>query len=117
YQRTTSVSLDESKSIPHGDARGASMLDDALRSTPLDALVVGGGQAGLAAAQALSAAGVVCRVHERSARIGDAWRERFDSLVLFSPREVSALPGLPHDGDPGRYPSKNEMGDYLERYA
>jgi putative flavoprotein involved in K+ transport len=80
-------------------------------------LVVGAGQAGLAAAQALRAVGLECVVHERHTRIGDSWRQRFDSLHLFSSRETSALPDLPHAGNPFGYPSKNEMGDYLERYA
>jgi putative flavoprotein involved in K+ transport len=56
-------------------------------------------------------------VHERHPRIGDSWRKRFDSLVLFTPRRISALPGLDHEGDPRGYPGKDEMGDYLERYA
>lgn len=80
-------------------------------------LIVGAGQAGLAAAHALQDAGVEYVVHERHPRIGDSWRKRFDSLVLFTPRELDALPGLPMEGDPRGYPSKDEMGDYLERYA
>ncbi|HEX6993276.1 MAG TPA: NAD(P)/FAD-dependent oxidoreductase [Gammaproteobacteria bacterium] len=82
-----------------------------------DVLVIGAGQAGLATARALEDAGVTCIVHERHARIGDSWRRRFDSLVLFTPRELDALPGLRHEGDPRGYPGKDEMGDYLERYA
>ncbi|HEY8520024.1 MAG TPA: NAD(P)/FAD-dependent oxidoreductase [Gammaproteobacteria bacterium] len=83
----------------------------------VDVLVVGGGQAGLAAARALGAAELDCRVYERRPRIGDCWRARFDSLVLFTSRAVSALPDLPHDGDGCGFPTKDEMGDYLERYA
>lgn len=80
-------------------------------------LVIGAGQAGLAAARSLRALDLDCVVHERHTRIGDSWRQRFDSLVLFSSREMSALPDLPHAGDPRGYPTKDEMGDYLERYA
>lgn len=83
----------------------------------VDVLVVGAGQAGLVAARALRAIGLECVVHERHARIGDSWRQRFDSLHLFSSRETSALPDLPHAGNLSGYPGKNEMGDYLERYA
>ena len=83
----------------------------------VDVLIVGAGQAGLAAARELMERGLECVVHERRARIGDSWRCRFDSLVLFSPRKLDALPGLPHHGDPEGYPGKDEMGDYLERYA
>lgn len=90
---------------------------DAGQGMVVDVLVVGGGQAGLATAQAMRKLGIGCVVHERHDRIGNSWRHRFDSLVLFSPRKVSALPGLSHDGDPRGYPGKDEMGDYLERFA
>jgi putative flavoprotein involved in K+ transport len=83
----------------------------------VDVLVVGAGQAGLTVARELERLNVKCVVHERRKRVGDSWRERFDSLVLFTPRELSTLPGLSHSGDPQGYPSKDEMGDYLERYA
>jgi putative flavoprotein involved in K+ transport len=49
--------------------------------------------------------------------VGDSWRKRYDSLVLFTPRAYSALPGLAVAGDPDGYPTKDEMGDYLETYA
>jgi putative flavoprotein involved in K+ transport len=68
-------------------------------------------------ASELERLGVTCVVHERRKRVGDSWRERFDSLVLFTPRELSALPGLSHTGCPQGFPGKDEMGDYLERYA
>src|SRR5690606_25214205 len=83
----------------------------------VDVLIIGAGQAGLRVARALQAAGVQFCLYERHARIGDSWRRRFDSLTLFSSREMSSLPGLPQAGDPAGYPGRNEMGDYLERYA
>ncbi|HEX7116127.1 MAG TPA: NAD(P)/FAD-dependent oxidoreductase [Steroidobacter sp.] len=86
-------------------------------SQATDVLIVGGGQAGLATAKTLAERGLACVVQERHPRIGDSWRRRFDSLVLFTPRRISALPGLAHEGDPRGYPDKDEMGDYLERYA
>jgi putative flavoprotein involved in K+ transport len=82
-----------------------------------EALVVGGGQAGLAMARALTSQRIRCLVQERLPRAGDAWRQRFDSLTLFSSRRCSALPGLPVPGDPDGFPSKDEIADYLERYA
>jgi putative flavoprotein involved in K+ transport len=86
-------------------------------ATKVDVLVVGAGQAGLATARAVSDLAMSFVVHERHARIGESWRQRFDSLVLFTPRFLSELPGLPHTGDPQGYPGKDEMGNYLERYA
>jgi putative flavoprotein involved in K+ transport len=79
--------------------------------------VVGAGQAGLAVARELAASGVDSIVQERLPRVGDAWRTRYDSLVLFTPRELSALPGLAMPGDARGYPTKDEMADYLERYV
>lgn len=50
-------------------------------------------------------------------RVGDAWRTRWDSLRLFTPRDLDVLPGLPFPkgGDP--FPYKDEVADYQERYA
>jgi putative flavoprotein involved in K+ transport len=86
-------------------------------TTVLDVLVIGGGQAGLATAYHLRTTGLRFEVLERNARIGDSWRTRYDSLSLFTPREYSALPGLSLDGDPDGYATKDEVADYLERYA
>jgi putative flavoprotein involved in K+ transport len=83
----------------------------------LDVVVIGAGQAGLAAGYFLRQSGVRFVLLEREGRIGDAWRRRYDSLSLFSPRAFSALPGLMLDGDPAGYPTKDEIADYLERYA
>nr|MDQ5810441.1 NAD(P)/FAD-dependent oxidoreductase [Actinomycetota bacterium] len=83
----------------------------------LDVLVIGGGQAGLALGYHLKQAGHRFQIVERNPRLGDSWRNRYDSLVLFTPRAYSALPGLPLQGDPEGYPGKDEIADYLERYA
>ena len=80
-------------------------------------MVVGAGQAGLAAGYFLQQAAVRFQLFDRACRVGDSWRHRYDSLVLFSPRSHCALPGLAMDGEPDRYPGKDETGDYLERYA
>lgn len=83
----------------------------------LDVLVIGGGQAGLAMGYHLEQAGYRFQIVERKARVGDSWRDRYDSLVLFTPRAYSALPGLSLPGAPDGYPGKDEIADYLERYA
>jgi putative flavoprotein involved in K+ transport len=54
---------------------------------------------------------------ERSDSVAAAWRERWDSLTLFTPRRYSALPGLAFSGDPDGYPTRDEVIDYLERYT
>lgn len=82
-----------------------------------DTLVIGAGQAGLAAAYHLQAAGVACILLEQAADIGQPWATRYDSLRLFSPAWASALPGLPWPAPAGPYPTKDEAAAYLRLYA
>src|SRR6188474_960672 len=89
-------------------------IADATRSSTVDALVIGAGQAGLAVGQLLGSSGVRFELVERNERIGDSWRERYDSLSLFTPRSYSHLPGLLLDGDPDGYPTRDELAAYLE---
>ncbi|ESQ83036.1 hypothetical protein AEAC466_14330 [Asticcacaulis sp. AC466] len=91
----------------------------ALNITPtvLDVLVIGGGQAGLAAGYHLKKTGLTFRIIERAPRVGDSWRSRYDSLVLFTPRHQTALPERPISGDPAGFPRRDEVADYLEDYA
>ncbi|MEU0589158.1 FAD-dependent oxidoreductase [Streptomyces sp. NPDC006132] len=83
----------------------------------VDAVVIGGGQSGLAAAGALRQQGLSPVVLEASDGPGGSWPHYYDSLTLFSPARFSALPGLPLGGDPDRYPRRDEVVDYLARYA
>lgn len=80
-------------------------------------IVIGGGQAGLAMGHELAARGRNFVILDALEHVGDAWRNRWDSLVLFTPRSYSALPGLAMPGDPRGYPTKDEMADYLASYA
>jgi putative flavoprotein involved in K+ transport len=80
-------------------------------------VVVGGGQAGLAVGYFLAREGRDFVILERAAEVAPAWRERWDSLTLFTPRSYSALPGPPFPGDPDGYPTRDEVIAYLERYA
>lgn len=82
-----------------------------------DVLVIGGGQAGLAAGYHLARKGLRFLILDASQRIGDSWRLRYDSLTLFTPRRFSQLPGLALTGDEEGYASKDEFADYLEAYA
>jgi putative flavoprotein involved in K+ transport len=79
--------------------------------------VIGAGQAGLAMGYFLSREGRHFTILEASDSIGPAWRSRWDSLVLFTPRRYDSLPGLPFPGDPDGYPGREEVIDYLESYA
>ncbi|MBD1371851.1 NAD(P)-binding domain-containing protein [Hazenella sp. IB182357] len=82
-----------------------------------DVIVIGGGQAGLAVGYYLRKTNFSYLILDRDKQMGQQWRDRYDSLVLFTPRLYSALPGLTMAGDPQGYPSKDEMADYLELYG
>jgi putative flavoprotein involved in K+ transport len=82
-----------------------------------DVLVVGAGQSGLALGYHLQRRGCEVLLVDRNARIGDSWRKRWDSLKLYSPASRDGLPGLPFPAARTAYPTKDEMGDYLESYA
>src|SRR6266702_8209298 len=86
-------------------------------SLSLGILVIVAGQAGLALGYHLKATPFTFQIVDCHTRIGDSWRKRYDSLVLFTPRTYSALPGLAVPGDPESYPTKDEIADYLESYA
>jgi len=83
----------------------------------LDVIVIGAGQAGLAMGYFLARQGRRFVIVDGADSVGAAWRERWDSLVLFTPRRYDALPGLPFPGDPDGYPTRDEVIAYLERYA
>jgi putative flavoprotein involved in K+ transport len=82
-----------------------------------DVAVVGAGQAGLAIGYLLTRQGRRFVILDGADSVGAAWRNRWDSLVLFTPRRYDSLPGLPFPGDPDGYPTRDEVAAYLESYA
>jgi putative flavoprotein involved in K+ transport len=86
-------------------------------TTSRDTVVVGGGQAGLAIGYLLARQGHDFTILEAASEPAAAWRERWDSLKLFTPARYDALPGLAFPGDPDRYPTRDEVADYLTDYA
>ena len=83
----------------------------------LGTVVIGGSQAGLAVGYYLTQHGLPFVILDEHDRIGDAWRNRWDSLRLFTPGRYDGLPGMPFPGSPSSYPTKDETADYLEAYA
>ena len=88
-----------------------------MRPDRFDVVVIGAGQAGLAIGYFLARQGRRFVILEAADAVGAAWRSRWDSLVLFTPRRHDALPGLAFPGDPDGYPTRDEVIAYLDQYA
>ena len=82
-----------------------------------ETVIVGAGQAGLAAGYHLAAKDADFTIFTDESRIGDNWRKRWDSLRLFTPAKYSGLPGMPFPATPSHLADKDEVADYLEKYA
>ena len=83
----------------------------------LDAVVIGGSQAGLAMAWHLAQQGLRFVVLEAGPEVGHVWRSRWDSLKLFTPAQYDALPGMAFPAPADTYPTKDPVADYLQAYA
>src|SRR5262245_35881833 len=80
-------------------------------------VVIGGGQAGLSVGYYLARQGRPFVILDANKRVGDAWRQRWDSLHLFTPAVFDSLVGMKFPAPPFSFPTKDEMADYLEAYA
>ena len=87
------------------------------RRDALDVIVVGAGQAGLSVGYHLKRLGLRALLLDASERVGDAWRQRWDTLRLFTPAWLDSLDGLAFPAPSQHFPTKDEMADYLELYA
>ena len=84
----------------------------------VDVLVIGAGQAGLAIGWHLREQGIRSfLLIDAGPEVGHIWRNRWDSLRLFTPAEYDALPGMPFPAPTGTYPTKDQVADYLRGYA
>lgn len=83
----------------------------------IQTVVIGGGQAGLSVGYHLSRHSLPFVILDAHERIGDSWRKRWDSLRLFTPARFNGLAGMPFPASPNDFPTKDQMGDYLEAYA
>jgi len=92
-------------------------MTPSFRDNRIHTLVIGGGQAGLAVGYHLAQRKLPFLILDASRRVGDAWRNRWDSLRLFTPARFSGLPGLPFPAQGNAFPTKQQMADYLESYA
>lgn len=82
-----------------------------------ETVIIGGGQAGLAAGYHLERRQRPFVILDAEERVGDSWRKRWPSLKLYSPARVDGLPGMAFPAPPNSYPTGFEMADFLEAYA
>jgi putative flavoprotein involved in K+ transport len=98
--------------VPHGEAQ-----KDPASGEVLDVVVVGGSQAGLAMAWHLAQQGLRFVALEAGPEVGHVWRNRWDSLKLFTPAQYDNLPGMAFPAPADTYPTKDPVADYLQAYA
>jgi putative flavoprotein involved in K+ transport len=82
-----------------------------------EVVIVGAGQSGLAAGYHLARRGIEFVILEADAQVGDVWRRRYDSLRLYTPAKLDALPGHPFPLPGHTFPTGSQMADYLQSYA
>lgn len=83
----------------------------------VETLIIGAGQAGLAIAYHLQRAGREVLVVDAQERVGDGWRQQWDTLKLYSPARYDGLPGMAFPAPAWSFPGKDEVADYFESYA
>lgn len=80
-------------------------------------VIIGGGQGGIALGARLRQHGVPAIIVERSARPGDSWRNRYESLCLHDPVWYDHMPYIPFPDHWPVYTPKDQLGDWLEMYT
>ena len=92
-------------------------MKNRYNSQRIETIVIGGGQAGLAVGYHLAKRHLPFLILDANQRVGDAWRNRWDSLRLFNPARYAGLPGLAFPARGDSFPTKDQMADYLANYA
>lgn len=88
-----------------------------IESERIGTVIIGGGQAGLSVGYHLARRGRQFLVLDENRRVGDQWRQSWDSMRLFSPAKYDGLPGLPFPGPRYAFPSRDEFAEFLHDYA
>ena len=84
---------------------------------PLHVLVIGAGQAGLAAGYSLRGQERPYLILDAHDQVGASWSRRWDTLRLFSPAGYNDLPGMPFPRSADRFPSKDQVAAYFQEYV
>ena len=92
-------------------------MDDVRTTERCETVIIGGGQAGLATGYHLARRDRPFVILDANQRVGDAWRNRWDSLHLFTPARYNGLPGWRFPRSARGNPGKDEVADYLQAYA
>jgi indole-3-pyruvate monooxygenase len=82
-----------------------------------DVVVVGSGPAGLAVGACLRRAGLDFMLLEKEQALAPSWRRHYQRLHLHTDRAHSGLPYFPMPKSFPRYPSREQVIEYLEAYA
>ena len=88
-----------------------------MKKEHFNSVIIGAGQAGLASAYYLRKINDDFIVLDEGNQVGDSWRQRWDSLKLFTPSQHDGLPGFPFPAKRGSLPTKEEVADYLLNYV
>ena len=99
---------------------GMSMTESGSGAEPrreFETIIIGGGQAGLIAGRLLQKRCADFLILDSSARVGDAWRNRWDSLRLFTQARMNGLPDMEFPGSGSAFVGKDDVADFLETYA
>ncbi|HYP99121.1 MAG TPA: FAD-dependent oxidoreductase [Polyangiaceae bacterium] len=114
------ISRQESSSAPLIEAGEAfrRLGAQAISTQPerFDVIVIGAGQSGLSVGYYLQRLGQRFVILDAQRRVGDRWRQRWDSLRLFTPAKFAGLVGMRFPAPANSFPTKDEMADYLEAY-
>jgi putative flavoprotein involved in K+ transport len=117
FKQLAGLDGDNSSTTPDQTSRAPQPRERSAEPEDLDVIVIGGGQAGLSVGHFLAKQNLHFVILDARERIGDVWRSRWDSLKLFTPTWLDSLPGFPYPGPRYQFPTKAQMGDYLEAYA
>ena len=82
-----------------------------------DVLIIGASVAGLSTAAALQKQGIAYTIIEKGSRVGGPWHEHYDRLHLHTSKRFSNLPYKKFPSSVPRYPSRQQVIDYLEDYG
>lgn len=121
YEETTGANRPTGQSYLR-DFHGPNWLDqrqkaEAYKDRDPAALVVGGGQAGLAAAARLTQLGIDTLIVDKHERIGDNWRKRYHALTLHNQLQVNHMPYMPFPSTWPAYVPKDKLANWFEAYV